>query len=67
MSQKTCQEWEPARGSLRREAKEIGQMQGRRLDNDRKRILCDTLRIVSGRERRRWSGIVRRSRMAILW
>jgi hypothetical protein len=42
-------------------------MQGRRLDNDLKRILCNTLRIVSGRERRRWSEIVRRSRMAILW
>ncbi len=44
-------------------------MQGRRRENDRKRILCNTntLRIVSSRERGRWSEIVRRSSMAILW
>jgi hypothetical protein len=54
MSQKTCREGEPARGSLRREAKEIGsQMLGRRRDNDRRRIHCNTLRIVSRRERGR--------------
>jgi hypothetical protein len=42
-------------------------MQGRRRDNVRKRILCNTLRIVSCRERGRWFEIVRRSTMAILW
>jgi hypothetical protein len=40
-------------------------MQGRRRDNDRTRILCNTLKIVSSRERGRWSEIVRRSRVAI--
>jgi hypothetical protein len=41
-------------------------MQGGRRDNNRRRIRCNTLRIVSCRERRRWSEIVRRSRKAIL-
>ena len=42
-------------------------MPGRSRGNDRKRIQGNTLRIVSRRERGRWSGIIRRNKMAILW
>ena len=67
MSQKTCREGEPARGFLRCEAKEIGSDARQQSWERPERIHSNTLRIVSRRERGRWSEIIRRNRMAILW
>ncbi len=53
---------EPVRYDLRDEAKEVRPDERRKARKNRKHIHCNMLRIFSGRERRRWSWIVRRSR-----
>jgi len=53
---------EPVRHCLRDEAKEVPTDARPQAWKNRRRIRWNTLRIFSGRERRRWSQIVRRSR-----
>ena len=55
-----CQE--PVRHCLRDEAKEVRPDARPQARKNRRRIRWNTLRIFSGRARRRWSRIVRRSR-----
>ena len=53
---------EPVRHYLRNEAKEVRPDARPQAWKNRRRIRWNTLRIFQGRERRRWSRIVRRSR-----
>jgi hypothetical protein len=53
---------EPVRRYLRDEAKEVRPGARPQVRKNRRRIRWNTLRIFSGRERRRWSRIIRRSR-----
>src|SRR5437660_4952029 len=53
---------EPVRHCLRDEAKEVRPDARPQARKNRRRIRWNTLRIFSGRARRRWSRIVRRSR-----